>query len=476
MLALALVAAIVTQDATPLRAAAKDTAAKQTLLYAGDWLELRGERQGWLAVYDHRHERPGYVRPSQVRSYTVDESSARDLAAVIDFVRDQSGLESLGIGMTALFLRAAPANAVGAELFDALGVMAERLGRRASSRWARPNDATLAAQLEVATSYGVKFHSFVVGGERDGRTRVCYDGEAFRRVLALPASPTARVRAALALTDPACIDPSLAAADRETLVAWQADVLGQVDPSTFKTAAPLWLPWLINRLRIRGALVNAELTYARARKGDWKAAAQAGERATRELALVDKPELADDDALAYDEAAVHVGAVRWATEPRPATAAKVEIVAGKPGETCVRFAAVEHCTYAVVWPSSLRMAPRGDALTVAQSPLPGWTELVLLRRGHDPQTLAPAAVDPDLGYVELAGWSPDGTRLLVAREARTTGPLGQAGTLAPWVQRSFQILRADTFAVEKQATKLDNFVSFRRWQSPDWRRATIALR
>ncbi|MGZ3426529.1 MAG: hypothetical protein ACXVCV_07765, partial [Polyangia bacterium] len=140
MLPLVLVAAIVTQDATPLRAAAKETAAKQTLLYAGDWLELRGERQGWLAVYDHRHERPGYVRPAQVRSYAVDETSARDLAAIIDFVRDQPGLESLGIGYTALFLRAAPASAVGPELFDALGGMAERLGRRASSKWARPND------------------------------------------------------------------------------------------------------------------------------------------------------------------------------------------------------------------------------------------------------------------------------------------------------------------------------------------------
>ena len=48
--------------------------------------------------------------------------------------------------------------------------------------------------------------------------------------------------------------------------------------------------------------------------------------------------------------------------------------------------------------------------------------------------------------------------------------------LAPWVQRSFQILRADGFTVEKQASRLDNFVSFRRWQSPDWRRATLALR
>src|SRR5258708_4928782 len=120
MLPLVLAAAILTQDATPPRAAAQETAAQQTLVDARAWVELRGERQGWLSVYDHRHERPGYVRPSQVRSYAVDETSARDLAAIIDFVRDQPGLESLGIGYTALFLRAAPASAVGAELFDAL--------------------------------------------------------------------------------------------------------------------------------------------------------------------------------------------------------------------------------------------------------------------------------------------------------------------------------------------------------------------
>src|SRR4051794_41851086 len=93
MIALVLVAAIVTQDATPLRAAAKSTAALQTLLYAGDWLELRGERQGWLSVYDHRHERPGYVRPSQVRTFPVDEKAAGGLAAGVDFVRGQPGAE-----------------------------------------------------------------------------------------------------------------------------------------------------------------------------------------------------------------------------------------------------------------------------------------------------------------------------------------------------------------------------------------------
>jgi hypothetical protein len=57
-----------------------------------------------------------------------------------------------------------------------------------------------------------------------------------------------------------------------------------------------------------------------------------------------------------------------------------------------------------------------------------------------------------------------------------TGPLGQPNTLAPWVQRSFQILRATDFVVEKQATRLDNFVTFRRWRSADWQRSTLALR
>jgi hypothetical protein len=454
MIALVLVAAIVTQDATPLRAAATEKAARQTMLYGGDWLELRGERQGWLQVYDHRHERPGYVRPSQVRTFPVDDKAAVELAAIIDFVRDQPGAESLGIGLVALYLRAAPPAAVGAEVFDALGGMAQRLARRAP-----------AGPIEVAESYGVKFKSF----ERDGKARLCYDGEAWRRVLALPASAAAKARAALGLTEPSCVDPSLAAAERETLAAWQADVLGTVDASSLP-------PWLANRVRTRAASVRAALTYVDARKGDWKGARAAAEEGERALALVDKSELADDDVVAYDEAAVRVAAVRWAAEPAPAANAAVEVAARQPGQTCVRFAKLEHCTYAVVWPSSLRVAPHGDAVVFAQSPLPSWTELVVLRRGHEPETLAPAAIDPEVGYVELAGFSPDGAHLLVAREARMTGPLGQPNTLAPWISRSFQILRANDFTVEKQASRLDNFVSFRRWQSPAWRRATLAVR
>ena len=465
------------------RAMARETAARQTQLYAGDWLEVRGERQGWLSGL-----RPS-PRAARLRAAGAGaQLRGRPSRARATWRRSSTscatrrGMESLGIGYAALFLRAAPASAVGGELFDALGDdgRAARSARVVALGAAQRRDAGGAAggrgQLRRAST---------ARSSKTAARAVCYDGEAFRRVLALPSPAAAKARAALGLTDPACVDPALTGTARETLVAWQADALEKADLSA-PTASSL-APWLVNRLRIRRAAVQAELAYARARKHDDKGATAAAAAAVHELALVDKPELADDDALAYDEAAVRVGAVRAAAEARPATAARaivVNFVPGKPGETCAQVTQagrvlVAHCTYAVVWPSSLRMSPRGDALTIAQSPLPGWTELVIVRRGADgwtARTMAPAAVDPELGYVEAAGWSPDGTRLLVAREARMTGPLGQPNTLAPWIARSFQIVRADDLVVEKQAAHLDNFVSFRRWATPDWHRSTLALR
>jgi hypothetical protein len=37
-------------------------------------------------------------------------------------------------------------------------------------------------------------------------------------------------------------------------------------------------------------------------------------------------------------------------------------------------------------------------------------------------------------------------------------------------------VHAGDWTVEKQASRLDNFVSFRRWESATWRRSTLALR
>jgi hypothetical protein len=482
--AMALTVALVVQGQTPLRATSHDDAPRQTMLTPGDWLEVRGERQGYLQVYDHRRERPGYVRPAAVRTYAVDESSAPRVGAVVEYLRDAPGQESLGIGYVALYLRAAAVKDVGPEVFDALGTMAGRLARRASARVAKAGDATIAAELEVAESYGVHFTSF----EAAGQTRVCYDGEAFRRVLAMAgAQDAARVRAALGLTDPACEDPALGQSAALDLVKGRAAVLAQVDPSTL---GPDVSAAERARLRVRRATIDAELAYYSARGGDAAAAKDAGESATRQLALADRASLADDERLAYEEAALHVASVRWASEP-PAPAASpslaVEVAPGEPGQTCVRVkkraspsaAPFEHCTYGVVWPASIRVAPHDAGVAMVVQPLAGWSELLVLRpgaSGWSADTVTPATIDPDLGYVELAGFSPDGARLLVVREARASGPLGSPNTLAPWIQRAFQVVGTADLRVEKESRSHATFATFKRWEAADWRRGTLALR
>jgi hypothetical protein len=496
---LATLVALVVKDQAPLRASAHDNAPRQTNLTAGDWLEVRGERQGYLEVYDHRRERPGYVRPAAVRSYAVDEATAPKLGTLVEYLRDAPGQESLGIGYVALYLRAAPPSAAGAEVFDALGTMAERLGRRASARAVttgtsaagRAGDGSLAAQLEVAESYGVHFVSF----EREGETHICYDGEAFRHVLALGGTGPERARAALGLTEPSCVDPALGPTAALASAKWRADVLDTVDAKPGPDGH-LSLPAFEQaRLRLRRSIVASELSYFAARTGDLPLAKQAGEEAKRELQLADRATLADDDRLVYDEAALRAATVRWATEPLPAPASslglEIEVAAGAPGQTCVRVkkraapnaAPFEHCTYGVVWPSSIRVAPHESAVAMVVQPLPGWSELLLLHPSAGgasadwvADTMTPAAIDPELGYVELAGFSPDGAHLLVVRESRASGPLGSPHTLAPWMQRTFQMLGTSSLQVEKQASTLASFPTFRRWQTAEWQRGTLALR
>jgi hypothetical protein len=482
--ALALTVALVVQDQAPLRATARENAPRQTTLTRGDWLEVRGERQGYLQVYDHRRERPGYVRPAAVRSYVVDEAAAPKLEALIDYLKDGPGEESLGIAYVALYLRAAPPQALGAGVFDALGTMADRLARRAWARSSKGADGSLTAELELAANYGVKFVTF----EDEGRTHVCYDGEAFRRVLALGGSGAARARAALALTDPSCVNPSLGLTAALALTRWRASVLDAVDPGAPGEEVP-------GResacLRLRRSTVQSELAYLAARTGDFQLAQRASTSAKHELSLADASVFAEDDRLTYEEAAIHTATVRWADEPAApkggSSRLDIEVAAGSPGQTCVRLkdhstpqgASFEHCTYGVVWPSSIRIAPHDTAVAMIVQPLDGWSELLVLhpRQGEwVADTLAPAAVDPELGYVELAGFSPDGGHLLVVREWRATGPLGSPHTLAPRTQRSFQEIAAGDLSIEKSAATLANFPTFRRWQAIDWQRGTLALR
>jgi hypothetical protein len=467
MLATILTIALVVQDQTPLRASTQEAATRQATLWQGEWLEVRGERQGFLQVYDHRRERPGYVRQQQVRVYTLDEASVPRLQAVVEFLGDTSGSEALGIGYTAALLLAANPSQVGPELFDAMGTMADRLARRASFK--RSNDETLAAHLDVAASYGVKLVSL----EQEGRTRICYDGEAFRRVLGLGGSPEARLRAALALTRPECIDPALRQVERQAVDEWRSTTLEQVDTGQLPA-------WQANRLHLRRAEVYAALAYQWTRRGEAEKGAKASERSVEELARVLKSELADEDRSAYAVAAVRVAASRWASLPapeKPGTGPGLELTQGKPGETCLRLVdpkapgtpLAPRCTYGLVWPSSIRRSAQGTAVTVAVQLLEGWTELWVFHQEGDGwlvDALAPATAEPGVGYVELAGFTPDGSRVLVAREALVEGK----------IKSSFQVLKRETLMPEKSAERPDDSGTFKRWSTADWRNRTLAVR
>jgi hypothetical protein len=162
----------------------------------------------------------------------------------------------------------------------------------------------------------------------------------------------------------------------------------------------------------------------------------------------------------------------------------VEIVAGEPGQTCVRLKTIgaqpfEHCTYGVVWPSSVRIAPHDAAVALVVVPMEGWSELLVLHPGANgwiADTLAPAALDPDVGYVEVAGFSADGQHLLAVREARASGPLGSPHTLAPWIRKVYQTVTLADLHVEKEVTVLANLPPAKRWDTADWKRGTLALR
>ena len=464
--ALALVA-IVTQDNAAMRAAPRESAQQQAVLWQGDSLEVRGQRMDYLQVYDHRRERGGYIRASQVRTQSLDPKDAPELLSVVRFLRDTPGAESLGISYAAAYLKAAPAEAIGAEPFDALGTMAERLARRASSRQGKSDDPVLAAHLEVAASYGVAMQGF----ERDGRVQLCYNGEAFRRVLALAATDQQRATAALALTRPDCLDPNLTPTDRNSLDGWRADILDRVNLNDLPEYEK-------NRIRLRRAAVWSGIAFERARLHH--PAQEAANRALLELAAVDKAELAEPDQSSYTDAALRVAASRWAVEPEPLATSGLAVIAepGQTGETCVSLVDAKHdqksplvrkCTFGLVWRASASVNAHHTALALAVQPLDSWRELWvfhLTANGWTLDILPPAANAPDLGYLEFAGWVPGSDKMLAVREARVDGRF----------KRSFELIRMDTMDTEKQADTPRALSLFYKWQDPQWKGSTVSLR
>jgi hypothetical protein len=486
--------AIILQDQVSLRAAPRASAQLLGQLYQGEAVEVRGERLDYLQVYDHKRERGGFVHASFVYRSKLGAADAPELLTLMRFLRDSPGSEALGIGLSAAYLEAASApmlgSPAGAEAFDALGGFADRLARRASSGRAQDKlaAATLAAHLEVAARYGVNFVAY----EQPGGMRLCYDGEAFRRVLALPAGPEQRARAALGLTRHECVNPDLNPAARARLDEWRVEVLDKVDAAA--------LPgYLRNRLLMRRAGVWAGLAYARTRLTETTAALPGGPvlpgapdaqkaegaaaRALSELAGVVKAELAYEDSGVYAEAAMRVSASRWAAVPAGemsnARGPILRTVPGEPGETCVllldaarpdtKAPLARRCTYGLVWAASASLNREANAMALAVQPLAAWRELWVFRKGAagwSIDVLPPASSGPDVGYAEFAGWVPGGAQMLVAREAREEGKL----------KRAFELVRLDTLASDREVAEPGMLSSFQRWQDPNWKRATLSLR
>jgi hypothetical protein len=224
------------------------------------------------------------------------------------------------------------------------------------------------------------------------------------------------------------------------------------------------------------------LAYRRARGNDGAAAAVAAERALAEITGVVRMELTEGDVPAYNDAAMRVGATRWASSPAPARAAgrrpAIMTVPGRTGETCIllidenddtEHPLAKRCTYGIVWTASAALNREGSALALAVQQTESWRELWVFRnsaRGWMVSVLPPASTRPELGVAEFAGWVPGGAKMLVAREARGEGRY----------RRRFEIVRLDTLATETQASEPDALRAFQRWQDPSWKRETLALR
>jgi len=467
--------AIVIRDRAALRAAPRAAAPANALLWQGETLEVRGERLDYLQVYDYRRERGGFVLASEVQRISPGPEEAPELLSIVRFLRRMPGAEALGIGFAAAYIEAAPAEVlaseVGVEALDALAGFSERLAERASSSATQERSAQekLAGHLDVAARYGVGFTHH----ERNGRAYYCYEGEAYRRVLAMPSSAAQRARAALALTRAECTSAELPPEERRRMDQWRAEVLERVDAA----ALPAHLR---NRILMRRAAVWASVAYLQARKGE--PAQAAASRALVALADVDKAKFGDEDARSYNDAAMQVGASRWAAEPAASRAddkrPHIVTAPGPAGETCVllvdakndaRRPLARRCTYAMVWTASAQLNREGSALALAVQPTAAWRELWIFRtspNGWNVRVLPPAATAPHIGYAEFAGWAPGGNRMLVAREARGDGKY----------RRSFEIVRLDTLAAVSHATVASNVREFQRWQDASWKSGTVSLR
>jgi hypothetical protein len=190
--------------------------------------------------------------------------------------------------------------------------------------------------------------------------------------------------------------------------------------------------------------------------------------------------VSEDDATAYEETAVRIGAMRWMVEPIKPIANKNAKLAiktrdGEPGQTCVQVIStdgkvlIERCTYGFVHVNSAAINANNTALALAVQPLDAWRELWMFQKDRDVwriDVVPPSTNTRDVGYVEFAGWVPGGKQFLAVREHRDGGRF----------KKSFELLKLDTLAIEKRADTPNAINAFYRWQDASWKKQTVALR
>lgn len=462
--ALVVTLAVVVQDHTALRAAPRAAATELSVLWQGEVLEVRDEHAGYLKVYDYRHERGGYLRSDSVRALGTTAADAPELLAVLRFLTDSAGAESLGISYGAAYIKAAPAAALTAEPFERLASMAERLADQASGQGG--THAGIAAHLDVVQQFGIHMRTF----ERAGGMQVCYDGELYARVLSMPhASAEQQARAALGLTRPECLDPALGVVLRASLDAERLRLLDRIEERTLSASTR-------SRLHARRAAVLAALVYEQARRS--QPTAVSAQRALDELLAVHPEDLGEERRNEYLDALLRVGAIRWAAATGNPQVAPLALASapGEPGQTCVTLSArgrdapplAHRCTYGVVWMASAQAFAQGHALSLAVQPLESWRELWVFHvspGGWAVDVISPGTEEPEEGYVEFAGFAPRTQRLLLAREVREHGRF----------HRRFEEWRLYDLAPQRQASTPELLADFGRWQDPQWRRDTLAL-
>ena len=114
-------------------------------------------------------------------------------------------------------------------------------------------------------------------------------------------------------------------------------------------------------------------------------------------------------------------------------------------------------------------SPSGESVALAVQPLDTWREMWVFRKagaGWSVDIVPPALDNPNLGYVEFAGWVPGNAQMLAAREAKVDGRY----------KLSFETLKLSSLETEKWAYKPNNLSTFFRWQEPRWKGATVSLR